>query len=219
MNDFQPGLSSARTPLQQRGQARFEVVLDAASTLLKEQGFTGFSIPALAERLGFTRASIYNFFPTPFAVLNELAKRELVALEERLMPLSEGQPRASWVKQIHRTVREVAQFYRERPVAQLLILGGPLTDESYRAQAITIQHLGSLSQRMFHVAGVALPQEPVDVMVLAVEIGTSCLRHSVFRHGHITPDYVEAAAEAMVRYLTPYVENVLAARAAEHGRV
>ncbi|MFA5939691.1 MAG: TetR/AcrR family transcriptional regulator [Sinimarinibacterium sp.] len=211
MDDSAPTLSAARTPLQSRGQARFETVLDAARTLLAEQGFAGFSIPALAERLGFTRASIYNFFPTPFSVLNELARRELLALEERLQALGERgtQP---WTEQIRRTVREVARFYREHPVAQLLILGGPLTDESYRAQALTIEHLGGLSQRLFEAAGVKLPQKPVDVMVLAVEIGTTCLRHSVYRHGKIAPAYVEEAAEAMIRYLTPYVERVLAQR-------
>lgn len=211
MDDARPIPSAARAPLQSRGQARFETVLDAARALLADEGFAGFSIPALAERLGFTRASIYNFFPTPFAVLNELARRELLALEERLRPLGDNRSSA-WTEQIRLTVREVARFYRERPVAQLLILGGPLTDESYRAQALTIEHLGGLSQRMFEAAGVRLPEKPVDVMVVAVEIGTTCLRHSVYRHGKITPAYVEEAAEAMIRYLAPYVEPVLATR-------
>lgn len=210
MDDSAPSPSAARTPLQSRGQARFETVLDGARVLLEEQGFAGFSIPALAERLGFTRASIYNFFPTPFAVLNELARRELLALEARLAPMSTNAGQRAWTEQIRRTVREVAQFYREHPIAQLLILGGPLTDESYRAQALTIEHLGGLSQRMFESAGVKLPQKPVDVMVLAVEIGTTCLRHSVFHHGRVTPAYVDEASEAMIRYLAPHVEKVLA---------
>lgn len=212
MDDSAPGFSAARTPLQSRGQARFETVLDAARALLAEQGFAGFSIPVLADRLGFTRASIYNFFPTPFAVLNELARRELLALEAQLLPLTEHARARAWTEQIRLTVREVARFYRERPVAQLLILGGPLTDESYRAQALTIEHLGGLSQRMFEAAGVKVPQRPVDVMVLAVEIGTTCLRHSVYHHGRITPAYVDEAAEAMIRYLTPHVEKVTTRR-------
>jgi len=214
MNDLQAGLSAPRAPLQQRGQARFELVLEEAHKLLNEQGFAGFSIPVLAERLGFTRASIYNFFPTPYAVLNELARRELQALEARLTEVVAAEPALSWKARIRRTVEETAQFYAERPVAQLLILGGSVTDESYHAQAMTIQHLGGLSQRMFVDAGVALPQAPVDVMVLAVELGAACMRHSVLLHGRITPAFREEAVRVMLRYLTPYVRQVLTERRA-----
>lgn len=213
MNDLQAGLSAPRAPLQQRGQARFELVLEEAQKLLLEQGMAGFSIPALAERLGFTRASIYNFFPTPYAVLNELAKRELLALEQRLLQLTAERPPVSWKEQVRYTVDAAAAFHDERPVARLLILGGMQTDESYRAQAITIGHLGNLSQRLFAEAGIALPREPVDVMVLAVDLGTACFRHSMLLHGRITDAYREEATRVMLRYLTPYVRQVLVSRA------
>lgn len=212
MNDLQAGLSAPRAPLQQRGQARFEMVLDEAAKLLMEQGLSGFSIPALAERLGFTRASIYNFFPTPYAVLNELARRELQEMETRLLALPAEHPPMSWKEQVRVTVNAAAAFHNERPVARLLILGGAQTDESYRAQAMTITHLGSLSQRLFEEAGIHLPRTPVDVMVLAVDLGTTCLRHSVLQHGHITDAYREEATRAMIRYLTPYVRQVLVAK-------
>ncbi|HSW11338.1 MAG TPA: TetR/AcrR family transcriptional regulator [Solimonas sp.] len=212
MNDLEAGITKARAPLQQRGQARFELVLEAAYKLLSEEGFSGFSIPALAEQLGFTRASIYNFFPTPYAVLNELAKRELQSLEQDLVRVGAGRPQMPWQERIRLTVEEAARFYEEHPVAQLLILGGQVSDESYRAQAMTIQHLGGLSQRMFVAAGIPLPQQPVDVMVLAVELATACLRHSVLLHGHITPAFREEAVRVMQRYLTPYVRQVLVAR-------
>ncbi|WP_162932664.1 TetR/AcrR family transcriptional regulator [Solimonas sp. K1W22B-7] len=212
MNDLQAGLSAPRAPLQQRGQARFELVLEEARKLLIEQGMAGFSIPVLAERLGFTRASIYNFFPTPYAVLNELARRELQDMEQRLVALPAAHPPMSWTEQVRLTVDTAARFHNERPVARLLILGGAQTDESYRAQAMTIDHLGSLSQRLFADAGILLPREPVDVMVLAVDLGTTCFRHSVLLHGHITDAYREEATRAMLRYLTPYVRQLLLAR-------
>lgn len=209
MNDLQPGLSAPRAPLQPRGQARFEQVLDASHKLLLEQGLAGFSIPALAERLGFTRASIYNFFPTPYAVLNEMARRELLAMQEQLTQVVAAEPNLSWKQRIRRTVEEATRFYEERPVARLLILGGSVSDENYQAQAMTIQYLGGLSQRMFVEAGIALPQVPVDVMVLAVELGTACLRHSVLLHGRVTPAFREETVKVMLRYLTPYVRQVL----------
>jgi AcrR family transcriptional regulator len=214
MDDLRPERSAARAPTQLRGQARFEIVLDAARQLLGEQGFAGFSIPALAEHLGFTRASIYNFFPTPYAILNELARRELQALEAHLVRRMARLKPSAWRDRIRLTVGEAARFYNQNPVARLLVLGGSLTDEGYRAQAVTIQHLGGLSQRMFADAGIALRREPVDVMVLAVELGVACFRHSVFAHGRITPAYEAEAAEVMTRYLEPYVQSELGARRA-----
>ena len=76
--------SRARQLGQLPNRERFDQVLDAAEELLREEGLSGFSIPVLAERLEFTRASIYKFFPTPYAVLNELTVRYLGELEKQL---------------------------------------------------------------------------------------------------------------------------------------
>jgi AcrR family transcriptional regulator len=205
MNDALAATSAPRLPLQARARARFDVVLETAHALLAENGHDGFSIQAIAERSGFTRASIYNFFPTPIAILTALAARELQALEDALLTGARYGALADWQQQLRETVNLAVRFYRQRPVAQLLILGGPLTDENYRAQALTIRHLGHLSQRLLRHAGVVLPEHPVDVNVLAVELGTACMRHSVLLHGRITEAMRVETADVMIRYLAPYV--------------
>jgi len=53
-------------------------VLAGARELLAEAGLPGFSIPALALRLGFPRASVYNFFPTPPALFTEVGRAGLL---------------------------------------------------------------------------------------------------------------------------------------------
>lgn len=199
-----------RRPLQQRAKERFERVLEEAELLLLEQGLGGFSIPLLAERLGYPRATIYKFFPTPYAVFNELLRRYLAKLEESLAleagpVLAQGVP---WREAARVLVTHAAKFHNTNPVARLLILGGPVSDESYRAQEITIQHLGALTRRLFAAAGISLPAEP-DVATLAIDIGTTCFRHSVFLHGEITPGYRDEAVYAMVAYLLRYADNHL----------
>jgi AcrR family transcriptional regulator len=195
-----------RQPLQQRAKARFENVLAEAEILLLELGLNGFSIPLLAERLGYPRASIYKFFPTPYAVYNELLRRYLARLEQALAQgagpvVARGVP---WHEAAASLVQHAAEFHNSHPVARLLILGGPVSDESYRAQEITIQHLGGLTRQLFASTGISLPAEP-DVASLAVDIGTTCFRHSVFLHGEITPAYRDEAAYAMISYLSRYV--------------
>ncbi|MES1942505.1 regulatory protein TetR [Salinisphaera sp. PC39] len=193
----------ARKPQQQRAKDRFERVLDTAETLLLEAGLGGFSIPELANRLGYTRASIYKFFPTPYAVLNELLNRHLHALETELNRHAERLLDLPWPRLTEAIVTLAADFHNAHPVGRLLILGGPVTDDSYRAQEITIQHLGRLARVLMHRQGVELPDEP-DAATLAVDIGTTCFRVSFFKHGEITPAYRDEAARAMVAYLSHY---------------
>lgn len=208
MSSITASLSTPRVPTQRRGQERFELVLSEARELLAQEGMAGFSIPILADRLGFTRTSIYNFFPTPYSVLNELAKRELDALGRYLLEAVLPRAGLSWETQVQKTVHAAARYYEENPVARMLILGGAQTDESYHAQAVTIDRLGDVSRQMFAAVGIRLPRKPVDVMVLAVDIATACLRHSVLMHGRITSAYRDEAARVMVMYLTPYVRAV-----------
>jgi AcrR family transcriptional regulator len=197
-----------RQPLQQRAKERFERVLAEAETLLLEQGLNGFSIPLLAQRLRCPRATIYKFFPTPYAIFNELLRRYLARLEEALY--REAAPVVaqgiSWREAAAVLVTQAAGFHNSHPVARLLILGGPVSDESYRAQEITIQHLGGLTRRLFATASIALPDQP-DVASLAVDIATTCFRHSVFRHGEITAAYRDEAAYAMISYLSRYAAD------------
>jgi AcrR family transcriptional regulator len=196
-----------RKPLQQRSLDRVEAVLDESRKVLAREGIAGFSIPVIAERLGYTRASIYNFFPTPYAILNELARRDLVALEESIVQYLLGQPRAPWRERVRGSVRAAVQFYDKHPVARMLILGGALTDEGYRALALTVRHLGAAAQRLFSGVGpYALPQVPVDVSTLAVDLGTTCLRQSVLLHGKIVRAYEEEAVRVMTGYLESYFE-------------
>lgn len=193
----------ARKPQQQRAKDRFVRVLDEAEALLLDAGLNGFSIPELANRLGYTRASIYKFFPTPYAVLNELLNRYLHALELHLNCHAERLIGLPWRRLTAAIVELAAEFHNANPVGRLLILGGPVTDDSYRAQEITVQHLGRLARLLMKEHGFELPEEP-DVPMLAVDIGTTCFRVSYFKHGEITAAYRDEAARAMIAYLAHY---------------
>ncbi|MDB5978490.1 MAG: TetR/AcrR family transcriptional regulator [Nevskia sp.] len=193
-----------RQPLQQRAKDRFERVVDDARELLLESGLSGFSIPELAARLGYSRATIYNFFPTPYTIFNELTRRYLTELEQLLFRGAQGLLQLSWQEGAKGMVAFASQFYNANPVARLLILGGPITDESYRAQELMIQRLGRLVQQALAQRGIMLPLSPPDVSLLAVEIGTTCFRVSCFLHGEITPQYQEEAGKAMIAYLSGY---------------
>jgi AcrR family transcriptional regulator len=196
-----------RQPLQQRAKDRFERVVEAARQLLLEHGLGGFSIPELATRLGYSRATIYNFFPTPYTIFNELTRRYLTELEQLLIRSSEGFLQRSWQEGARGMAAVAAGFYNEHPVGRLLILGGPVSDESYRAQELMIQRMGQLVQLFFEQRSIQLPPAPPDVSLLAVELGFTCFRVSFFLHGEITAQYQEEAGKTMIAYLSQYVAD------------
>jgi AcrR family transcriptional regulator len=206
MNDALDPLAVARQPTQQRAKARFERILVEAEKLLVAEGLSGFSIPALAERLGYTRGSVYAYFPTPYAILNELVKRYLVDLEAVFYARAESLRGLGWREGIARVVDHAVAFHNANPAARLLILGGAVTDDSYRAQEQTNKRLGDLGRMVWSPAA-TLPKGPPDVTTLAADIGTACFRRSFFEHGEITPAYRDAAVAAMTGFLAPYVES------------
>jgi AcrR family transcriptional regulator len=206
MNSVLDPAAIAREPVQQRAKDRFERILKEAEALLAKEGLSGFSIPVLAERLGYTRGSVYAYFPTPYAILNELVKRSLVELEAFFYDRADELSRMPWRDSIRVIIEHAVRFHNERPVARLLILGGAVTDDSFRAQEITVERLGTLGRELMKRNGIRLPANP-DVATLSVDIGLACLRRSFFNHGTITARYKEAAIAGMIGFLEPYIER------------
>lgn len=210
MNDvkapFIHSSSTARQPQQQRGRDRFESVLSAAEVLLLEQGISRFSIPELAARLDMTRASIYKFFPTPYAVLNELTRRHLQKLEKTLAATAPEIITGPWKEAVNLLATAGADFYNNNPVACILILGGSATDESYQALEMTIDRLGTFGRAMLIARGIKLPDSPPDIAVLATELVTTTYRLSYYLHNEITEAYRSEAAYVMEAYLSRYLD-------------
>lgn len=196
----------AKQPQREAGFQRYKSVLDGADALLREVGLAGFSIPALAERLGYTRRSIYKFFPSPYAILNELTQIYLDRLQVHLQTTAESLPDdLAWQALIHEMDRAAAEFHNAHSVSRLLILGGAVTDESFRVTEYSIRKLGQLLTRLLARYDVKLPTEP-DVASLAVDIGTAVFRVSTLYHGRITDAYVAESSHAMVAYLDRHID-------------
>jgi AcrR family transcriptional regulator len=205
-------LATAKPPQQRRAVERFERVLATAESLLERGGLRDFSIPAVAREIGCTRGSIYAHFPTPHAVLNELAVRYLGQIFARFARMPElGQ--MSWRDGIRTGVDMAASFYDAHPVARMLILGGAVTDAGFRAQELTVKQIADLGRLAWRARGIELPTDP-DVAALAIDLGMACFRRSVFAHGAITPRYRKVAAEIMVGFLEPFVEGATIAKSA-----
>jgi AcrR family transcriptional regulator len=68
-------LAPRRSPRQARSKERLQRILDATAELLEESGVEGISTRLIASRAEVNVATIYQFFPNKYAVLNALAER------------------------------------------------------------------------------------------------------------------------------------------------
>src|SRR3546814_18806538 len=131
--------------------------------MIVEVWVSSFSIPLLAERLGFPRATIYKFFPTPYAVFNELALREVSGLEAHLLEVMQHvASEAPWPTALAVMVNAAAAYYGRHPVACALLLGGPVTDGSYPALELSITRPGRLARRPQELARLRFPPTTVE---------------------------------------------------------
>ena len=207
MNNANVAVSEARVPQQARGRERFESILAESETLLLAKGLSDFSIPDLAERLGCTRTSIYHFFPTPYAILNELTRRYLVKIEEHVVAAGKKSAGLPWTQTVYQIAEAVTEFNNGNPVGRMLVLGTIASDESHKALELTIEHIGRQVDRLMRAFGIILPQSKPNAPALTVELGTACLRLSYHLHGEITPEYQEESAKAMISYLKNFADS------------
>jgi AcrR family transcriptional regulator len=108
------------------GSARREQVLDAAMTIVGEQGFPAVSIQSVARRAGITRPIVYEHFGNLHGLLYSLVKREMgraraQVAETELTDLAEGDP----VELMLESLSTYLAAVQENPMTWKLVLTPP----------------------------------------------------------------------------------------------
>ncbi|WP_336322826.1 helix-turn-helix domain-containing protein [Streptomyces lavendofoliae] len=154
-------------------------LLDAARSLLSEGGTEALTFPALAERTGLARSSVYEYFRSRAAVVEELCAVDFpvwaaeveAAMERAATP--EGK-----VEAYVRTQLDLVGDRRHRAV--VAISAGELDDgarEKIRAAhgglvAMIVEALADLGQEQPRLAAMLL-QGVVDAAVRRIELGAA----------------------------------------------
>lgn len=195
------GATQAKEPLQERSRLRVRQVLDAAGELVLEGGMEAVTIANVSERSGVGRASIYQFFPSVFAILNALAGRYLDELEQHRDRGMKGKSFQTLADVSDYLIDSSVEFYDANPAAQAVLLGGDgkqeirVADKGYdrRIAEFTATRFGSLMENY----------EAADPKYLrvAVTLVTSICSLSVWEEGRITDFYREQAKLAARGYL------------------
>src|SRR5690606_29589549 len=154
-------------PVQERSRERIARALEVTENLLVSVGPEATSIPEIARISGVPRASIYQFYPTKYALFSTLADVHLKKVAEGVRMEAESFADQSWTRFVEEAVRHTSAYYNANPAASILILGGPFSRTSYTLQEVTLQDIGHQVREFFARVRpeLELPEEP-DVLTI-----------------------------------------------------
>ncbi len=194
-------------------QTRIALILAAARELLREQGFAGLTIYAVAERADIPPSSVYHFFASVPALLEALTADIHAAFRDCLLQPVEHQSLQHWHDLSRIVEQRMLAIYAADSAARQLILAQHGLAEVTQADRQHDLELGRLMQQLFE-RHFPLPQLPedVDVFALAMELGDRVYARSVQLHGEITPRLAEEGMRVFDAYLGLYLPPCLPKR-------
>ena len=196
-----------------RSQVRIDSILNAARTLLAEEGVSSLSIYSVAERAEIPPSSVYHFFAGVPALLEALTADVHAAFRACLQEPIEHEALRDW-RDLSRLVElRMLTIYSEDAAARQLILAQHGLAEVTRADRQHDLELGQLLHGLFmrHFELPVLPQE-VDVFALAMELGDRVYARSIQLHDSITPRMAEEGMRVVDAYLGLYLPPFLPKR-------
>jgi AcrR family transcriptional regulator len=201
-----------RRPRQSRGQARVELLLDAAAAVIAEQGLQAATAEAIALRAKTAKGSLYQFFPNRDAVLAALALRyadEMRAIHERAFPMDpHGVPLD---RLIDRIVKPLAEFHDTHPAFRRVFatVEGPADDTRSAPTRLRAQLFESFVDRLDVLFAARNPtlttRDRRRVALVAASLGQSLLA----RRGRAVPAEKKPLLDDLRRILLAYLQPVL----------
>lgn len=104
-----------RRPIQRRGRATVDAILEAASQILARNGPTATSTSAVAERAGVSIGTLYQYFSDRDTLLHELVLRHLDATLAELSRAMTGLSQLPLADAVDRLVAAIVASHRAVP--------------------------------------------------------------------------------------------------------
>lgn len=168
-------------------------LLDAARSLLSEGGTEALTFPALAERTGLARSSVYEYFRSRAAVVEELCEVDFpVWAAEVEAAMADADGAEATIEAYVRTQLQLVGDRRHRAV--VAISAGEL--DAGAREKIRAAHGGLVALIVDALTGLGHPEPRLAAMLLQGVVDAAVRRIELGAAEH--PDMITEAAVAMV---------------------
>ena len=196
------GRQPARQPTRKPGIERYNLIIEAAESLILEHGsLDHLTLDAVAQRAGVPRVSLYYFFDSIGVLLDTLYQRAVQKMVAELPPPPATQ---DWKEMLELYVDSVRAFYLENRVEMILALM-PVSHESYNQAC---QAFGEALYGLLTGSG-AIPksQKVARACAIVAELPDLVWRKSLIERGSLTPAYHREAKRVVTAYLGSVLES------------
>jgi AcrR family transcriptional regulator len=178
--------------------------LQAAETILAEDGADALTIQRIGKVAGVPVASVYHFFPTATAAAVALAQSYFAGFREGIAGVLAENPTAPWRDTTARIMAETVRFYREHPYALRLMFG---SDHSWRVRQSDVANNALMARELALALGQCFDTRDLradDLFALAISLSDAVWSLSFARHAAITPAHAREAERAVIAYLAQF---------------
>lgn len=191
-----------RRPVQARSKAKVQHMLQVADDLLRDGRIDEFSLPRLAKAANVPKATVYQFFPSKFALFNALGEIHLSRVEALIVRGFDASKQPHWEAAIRYLIRSVAEYYVDEHGARALLLGGSITPQLYEAQETMLQRIANVIRALLRDT-YAVPDVPTqpDIHLINCEIVRSVFAVGEYTRHAMTPEIIDEACRASIGYL------------------
>jgi AcrR family transcriptional regulator len=198
-------LTLRRTPMQARGQATFDGILDATAGLLEQVGGERLTTNLIARAADVNVATLYQYFPNKQAVLLELFRRQ----SERQIELSDARLKglhvsADWRRVIAGLIQDVTEVRASTPGTTALRQLMRSSPELLAHEQTYAKHLAATLAQELRAAGVRREQALL-VARGTIEALTALLDWWQIDTGGRDKAIVGEAKAMVTGYLAPYL--------------
>lgn len=188
--------------VQRRGVERVQAILNAAESLLAEEGYEGATLKAIGERANIPTASLYHYFADRYQVDAELVRRHVRALDERFGAALNDPAVCTMGDSIDAMIDPLLTYFREHPSFVQLWFAGRSSTLTELARAFD----ESWAERLWRFLverKLTRADTPRFVMQLAFEVGDRLFDVAFQR----SPTGDDAAIDEGRRLLTAYLQT------------
>jgi len=190
-----------RSPERANGRKRYAQLLQAAETILVDEGADALTIQRIGKMAGVPVASVYHFFPTATAAAVAIAQTYFEGFREGIASVLAEKPKAPWREVTSRMLSETIGFYRKHPYALRLMFG---SDHSWQIRQADVANNARMASELALALGHDFETHDMradDLFAIAIGLSDAALSLSFARHGEITALYAREAERAGIAYL------------------
>ncbi len=196
-----------RVPQQSRSRERVERILDAAATLVVEQGVDALSTRGIAETAGIPVASLYQYFADKDEILLALVERDIEAMDAQIAADLADLDVVSISAMVSTTMGAFVKIYHHSPAFVVIWLRGrtnAAVKEFGRA------HNRQIARELYEFAeelGLLAPEAQPLYAELAVEMGDRLFQLAFEEQDEGDPLIIDEAIKLVTLYLETYANE------------